>query len=287
MTNSSSPTLASRNAAAHKLRRYLRISSLVLLTVGPAIFLPVDVRPQGQPQPSAAKTSPSKKHRLRITRSYFTAVTLKADKASLSEIASDLSKRLGAQVIMGPGLKKRTITVEFYDLGLEPALRLLSPRDYIDYEIRANAQTAPLAVFLLDEDDAVPAKNAVVQSSSETIMIEGNTEDTPEQPASQVVEDPLQVTLNETYLTVKSKKQPLAAVLLTVADVLGVPAEIKYESTEIVDTEIKSTPFEDAITRLSPNIRLYLRADLTRAQRIPLRLKLVPPTKGVDSALNQ
>ena len=285
MTYSNSPTIASKYAD-QRLTRYLRVSSLVVLIVSLAMLLPVDARPQAQPQPGAAKTLHKKQHKLRITKGYLAAVSLKADKAKLSEIAQDLAKRLGTQVLLGPGLRMKSITVEFYDLPLEQALRLLAPRVYVDYEIRANAQPVPLAVFLMDEGDADPEKTAVVQGSSEALLIEGNTEDTAEQSEAQHEDDPLQVELDETYLTVKSKKQPVAAVLLTIAEVLGVPAEIKYDSNEIIDTEIKDTPFEDAIARLSPNIRLYVRADLTRSLRTPLRLKLVPPAKVADAAVD-
>jgi hypothetical protein len=110
------------------------------------------------------------------------------------------------------------------------------------------------------------------------MIIEGNTEDTAEASNIESQEDPLQVDLDDNnLLTIKSKKQLLAAVVLTIAEVLEVPAEIKYESPEIVNTVIKDTPLEDAITRLSPNIRLYVRADLNRSERTPLRLTVVPP----------
>jgi hypothetical protein len=253
-----------------------------LLIAASGIFLAPDARPQGQTQPqSAARPAPKKKYRLRITEGDIIGVSLKADKARMTEIAADLSKRLGTRVILGPSLTKEAITVEFVDLTLEPALRMLAPRVYIDYEIRANAQPTLLAIFLMDQDDPDPAKNAVVQGSSEAMLIEGNTEDNPEQSEVQRDDDPLQVDLNDNYLTIKSKKQPLAAVVLTIAEVLGVPAEIRYDSNEIVDTEIKDTPFEDAIARLSPNIRLYVRADLTRSRRTPLRLALVRPVEKV------
>src|SRR6266566_3332513 len=85
-------------------------------------------------------------------------------------------------------------------------------------------------------------------------------------------DEPLQAELDGDQLTVKAKKQPLVAVLVTVAEVLEVPAEIKYESTEIVDADIKKEPLEDVIPRLSPNVRLFVRADLTHSKRTPLRL---------------
>lgn len=287
MTHENPFAIASKSNAALMVSVYMRVIFFALLIATSGTFLIVAARPQGQTQPVAAKPAPKKKFRLRITKGYVTGVSLKADKAKMSEIAADLSKRLGARVILGPTMSKEALTVEFYDLPLEPALRLLAPRVYLDYEIRANAQPTLLGIFLMGQDDPDPAKNAVVQGSSEAMLIEGNTEDTPEQSEVQRDDDPLQVDLNDNHLTIKSKKQPLAVVVMTIAEVLGVPAEIKYDSNEIVDTEIKDTPFEDAIARISPNIRLYVRADLTRSQRTPLRLALVPPAKVVDSAMNQ
>ena len=286
MTYPSPLAVAGKSAAAWRVFSYLPVLFFALLVVTSGIFLPLDTRSQEPTQPRAAKPAPRKKHRLRITKGYLTSMNLKADKAKMSDIAADLSKRLGAKVILGPTMRGEAITVEFYDMPLEPALRLLAPRVYVDYEIQANAQPVPMAIFLMDQNDSDPARNAGVQGSSEAMMFEGNTEDTPEQPAEQASDDPLQVDLEDGHLTIKSKKQLLVAVVLTIAQVLEVPAEIKYDSTEIVDTVIKDTPFEDAITRLSPNIRLYVRVDLTRSQRTPLRLKLVPPPKLADSAMS-
>jgi len=214
---------------------------------------------------------------LRITKEGIIGVSLKADKAKMSEIAADLGKRLNTQVKLGPTLEKEALTVEFSDLPLEPAMSLLAPRVYIDYEIRKDALPAPMAIYLLGNTDPEPSLNAVVQGDSQAIMIEGNTEDPTGASIYQPEDDPLQVDLDDNSITIKSKKQPLAVVLMTVAEVLEIPAEIKYESTEIVDTVIKDTPLEDAIPRLSPNIRLYVRADLHKSVRTPLRLKLVPP----------
>lgn len=288
MTHENTFAVASKSNAALMVSPYLRIMFFAFLIATSGAFLTVAARPQGETLPqNAAKPAPKKKFRLRITKGYITGVSLKADKAKMSEIAADLSKRLGARVILGPTMSKEAITVEFYDLPLEPALRLLAPHVYLDYEIRADAQPTLLAIFLMGQDDPDPAKNAVVQGSSEAMLIEGNTEDTAEESAVQPDDDPLQVDLDDNHLTIKSKKQPLAAVVMTIAEVLGVPAEIKYDSNEIVDTVIKDTPFEDAIARISPNIRLYVRADLTRSQRTPLRLALVPPAKVADSAMNQ
>ncbi|HEV2829712.1 MAG TPA: hypothetical protein VGW76_19085 [Pyrinomonadaceae bacterium] len=262
------------SATKRKVSPYFRalFFAALLVTFQSQIF---NAESLGQTQsPSAAKRAPKKKHRLRITKGYVTGVSLKADKASMTEVAADLAKLLDAPVTLAPSIQKQVITVEFADIPLEPAMRLLAPRVFMDYEIRADAQPKLLGIFLVGQDDPDPAKDAIVQGSSQAMLFEGNTEETAEET---VADEPLQVDLDDANLTIKSKKQPLVALVITIADVLGVPAEIKYESNEIVDTVIKNTPFEDAIPRLSPNIRLYVRADVTRSERTALRLVLVPP----------
>ena len=271
--------VASETTASWRLTSCLQVMLLAILIAAQGSFLAVTGSPLGQTPPpkSAAKQPIKKKYTLRITKEGIIGVSLKADKARLSEIAADLSKRLNAQVKLGPTMEKEAITVEFSDLTLEPALSLLAPRVYVDYEIRKDAPPAPMGIYLLGNTDPEPALNAVVQGSTQSMLIEGNTEDTTEPSAVERQEDPLQVDLDDDYITIKSKKQPLAAVVLTVAEVLEIPADIRYESNEIVDTEIKDTLLEDAIPRLSPNIRLYVRVDLNRSQRTPLRLTVVPP----------
>jgi len=239
----------------------------------------VNAAPQQPARPAAAQSRPKQTYRLRITGGHIVGVSLKANKTKMTEIAAALSKRLSAQVVLGQSVSKEAITVEFADLPLETAMALLAPRVFIDYEIKANAPPAPLGIFLLGQEDPEPAKNATVKSSSQALMFEGNTEDEPAQPDPDA--DPLQVDLDDNFLTIKSKKQLLIAVVLTIAEVLEVPAEIRYESTEMVDVTIKDMPLESAIPGLSPNIRLYVRADLAKSQRTPLRVALVPPVEKV------
>jgi hypothetical protein len=266
--------------ATLRVSRCLQLIIFALLTAVQGVLLTVAATPHWQTPPGAARPPAKKKYTLRITKEDIIGVSLKANKAKLSEIGVDLSKRLGVKVILGPAMEKEAISVEFADLTIEPALRLLAPHVYLDYEIRAGAQPTLLGIFLFGAGDPDPAPNAVVEAGSQAMLIEGNTEDTGQATA----DDPLQVDLDDDdHLTIKSRKQPLAAVVMTIADVLGVPAEIKYESDEIVDTELKDMLAEDAIPRLSPNVRLYVRADLTRLQRTPLRLSIVPPAVKVAS----
>ena len=249
--------------------------SLALAVVLQGMFLLTNA----QPNPSQVDNSkkPVKRYTLKIQEGELVGVSLKANKARLSDVGAELATLLKTRVVLGPNMEKEAITVEFADLTVEQAVPLLAPHAYIDYEIRAGERPKALGIFLFANNDPDPSKTAVVTGSSEAMMIEGNTEDPTDASDSNAEEDPLQVELDGHYLTVKSKKQKLAAVVLTIAEVLEVPAEIKYDSSEIVDTEIKDVPFEDAIPRLSPNIRLYVRVDLTRVERKPLRLAVVAP----------
>jgi hypothetical protein len=71
----------------------------------------------------------------------------------------------------------------------------------------------------------------------------------------------------------------MSVVLLKIGEELGIPVDIQELNNSIVDTEISKLPIEDAVRQLSPNIRLFLRADLTRAERRALRLVLAEPPK--------
>lgn len=280
MIQKKSLTVSLTKAAHGTVPLYPRVVAFVFLIVTYAVFLPIDVHAQAPKQPGTSRPT-KKSHQLRITDGDIMGVSLKAEKARMTDIAADLAKRLNTSVRVGPSLQKEALTVEFADLSFDPAMGLIAPRVFVDYEIRSNAKPKMLAIYLMGFEDPEPAANETVKSSSEAIMIEGNTEDEPASPVDYEA-DPLQVDRDDNFLTIRSKKQPLIAVVLTIAEVLEVPAEIRYESTEIIDTVIKDTPFEDAIIRLSPNIRLYVRANLGKSIRTPLRLSLVPPVPPVE-----
>jgi hypothetical protein len=78
---------------------------------------------------------------------------------------------------------------------------------------------------------------------------------------------------------VKAKKQPLPLVLLKIGEEIGIPIDIQDSRMEIVDANISKLPVEDAVRQLAPNIRLFVRADLTRSERRVLRMVLVEPPK--------
>lgn len=248
------------------------------------------VSAQKQPDPALKQAEPAQKQApkpdfsLRISTQDLITLSLKAEKAQLSKIAREMSKKLKIPVLLGRSAQTREVTADFKDLTLEPAMHFLAPIVYIDYEINRSPGTPPqpVGIFLYGYDDAAPPINAVVSNRAQVIMIEGNTEDGVEgsQPAEQPEEQPLQVTYEKNALTVKAKKQALSVVLYKIALELGIPFELQTGSTEVVDVDINKMSVEDAVVRLSPQVRLYVRADLQRMERRPFRMVLVPPDKG-------
>ena len=211
-------------------------------------------------------------------------VSLKAEKASMAEVAQELSKRLKAPVFLGPERQKEQITLEFSDLTLEPALQLLSPTVYVDYEIDSSTADPPrvLGIFLYDANQGEPPATAVIHGSSQSMLIEGNTEDGVEPEADDDKKDeekPLRITYQNYLLSVKAKKQPLPLVLLKIGEQIGVPVDIQDTRMEVVDANISKLSVEDAVRQLAPNIRLFVRADLTRSERRVLRMVLAEPAK--------
>ena len=212
-------------------------------------------------------------------------ISLKAEKAKVSEVAQELSKRLKVPIFLGTERQNELMTIEFSQLTLEPALQLMSPTVYIDYEISPGSGEQPkaLGIYLFDANQGEPPLSAVVNGSTQSMLIEGNTEDgvEPENETEEKKEEPpLRVFFKDNLLTVKAKKQPLSLVMLKIGEQLGIPVDIQeLNNSSVVDADISKLPVEDVVRQLSPHIRLFLRADLTRAERRALRLVLAEPSK--------
>ena len=214
-------------------------------------------------------------------------ISLKAEKARMSEVAQELSKRLKTPIFLGPERQNELLTLEFSELTLEPALQLMSPSVYVDYEIDTGSLTPkPLGIFFYDANQGEPPLTALINNSSQSMLIEGNTEDgvpsADENAKKKEEEEPLRVTFKDNLLSVKANKQPLALVLLKIGEEIGIPVDIQQPSEHVVDTQISKLPVEDVVRQLSPNIRLFLRADLTRAERRALRLVLAEPLNATQ-----
>ena len=97
----------------------------------------------------------------------------------MSDVAQELSKKLKTPIFLGPERQNELITVEFSELTLEPALQLMSPTVYVDYEIDTGSgePPKPLGIFFYDANQGEPPATAVVTGSNQSMLIEGNTED--------------------------------------------------------------------------------------------------------------
>jgi hypothetical protein len=268
------------------LKRIFRFEVLKtggLLTLLVLIGLSGLVAAQEKPAPAAPAQKQKSTFTLKVKTGQVTGLSLKAKDAKLNEITTELSKRLKVPVILSPLMNKQAVSVEFTDLALEPALQLLAPQVYVDYQIGPMQQT-PLGIFLSGYNEPQPALNAVIPSSSQAMLIEGDTEDgvepTTDEAKKRLEEKPLRIIYAKNTLTIRSKSQLLSWVVLKVGDELGIPVEIRDESRELVTMDIIGLPSEEALQRLSPNIRLYVRADLQRMERTPLRLLLLAPSNA-------
>jgi hypothetical protein len=241
---------------------------------------------QKDSKPADAKATAKLPYVLKIKKNPILNISLKAEKAKMSEVAQELSKQLKVPVFLGPERQNELLTIEFSELTLEPALQLMSPSVYVDYEIETGSGAPPkaLGIYLFDANQGEPPLTAVVNGSTQSMLIEGNTEDGVEPQTDddkkKLEEQPLRVEFKDNLLSVKAKKQPLALVLLKIGEELGIPVDIQEQNVAaVVDAEISKLPVEDVVRQLSPHLRLYLRADLTRAERRALRIVLAETPK--------
>ena len=239
--------------------------------------------PEKKPEQKAEKKKPG--FVLTVKTRPILNLSLKAEKASMAEVAHELSERLKVPVFLGTERQKETITIEFNELTLEPALQLMSPTVYVDYELDTGSQNPPkvLGIFLYDLNQGEPPATAVVSGSNQTLLVEGNTEDGVESESDEdkkkEEEQPLRVHYENYTLTVKAKKQPLPLILVKIGEEIGIPVDIQNERMDPIDVDLSKLPVEDVVRQLSPYIKLYYRADLTRAEKRALRLILAEPPK--------
>jgi hypothetical protein len=239
--------------------------------------------------PKEAKPAATKQaYVVKIKKSPLLNISVKAEKAKVSDVAQELSKQLKVPIFLGTERQNELLTIEFNELTLEPALQLMSPTVYVDYEIDtgSGAPPKPLGIYFFDANQGEPPLTQVVNGSTQSMLIEGNTEDgvepETEDDKKKAEEQPLKVAFKDNLLTVKAKKQPLTLVLLKIGEELGIPVDIQDQNASVIDAEFSKLPIEDLIRQLSPHIRLYLRADLTRAERRALRLVLAEPPKATQ-----
>ncbi|MDT7542639.1 MAG: hypothetical protein QOE33_2543 [Acidobacteriota bacterium] len=211
-------------------------------------------------------------------------VTLKAKDAPLTEVAAALGKKLKAPVVLSPLMQKQRVTLDFTNVPLEGAVKMLAPLPYVDYEVSGDGATQPrlLGVFLYAFNEEPPARDAIAKGEPEAILITGNTEEGTEgyEKQREKEETPLAVKFERNLVSVRAHQQPLTVVLYEIASKVDIPFEMKYESSDLVDVNFSNYTLEQAARALSPNIRLYQRVNLTNYESTPLRLSLVQPANS-------
>jgi hypothetical protein len=280
-------------------------ASLVVLCAGAAAAgaaaarqQPAQGKPAAPPAADARRSSPAQGNaapkgreaaawRLTVRKGAPARITLRAKDAPLREIAAELSRKLDAPVFLSRVMQQQRVSHEFSDIPLEGALRILAPQTYVDYEVSGDplAQPRPVGVYLHALNEEPPDPAAVVKGESESLLIQGHTEEGTEdyEKAREKDDLPLRVRVEKSLLSVRARRQPLVAVLAEIASRVDIPFEMKYESGDLVDVDFNGYTIEQAVRSLAPNIRLYLRTDLTSYESRPLRLVLVSPVNSQQS----
>jgi hypothetical protein len=204
--------------------------------------------------------------------------TVKATEARLLDVVAEISRLVKVPVTLSPVMQKQRVTLDFGGLNLDAMLRMLAPQPVVDYEAGGDdPQPRPLAIYLQALNERPPSPSAEMRSNSEAILIEGDTEEGTEREAKKEEEDPLKVSYANNQLSVRARKQPLSVVLFKIANEVGVPFDLRFESSQIIDVEFDNQPLDQAVRSLSPEVRLYYRQDLQTFQIQPIRLALVSP----------
>jgi hypothetical protein len=251
------------------------------LIAGLGVAVPAMAAAQAAQAPQAPKATrpaparaPVKRYALSVkNEDGFLNVALKARQARMADIAADLGLRLRARVVVGPELAKDAVSVDVPSSPLEAVLQALAPRVLVDYEVRQDAQPRPLVIYLLAPADTEPTANVAARGVSQGVVISGHTEETPTADGS----DPVTISGDAHQLSIAAKQQPLALVAMAVADILGITLDMDYPAGELVEVSVASLPAEDAVLAISPNVRLHVRVDLSRAERTPLKLVVTRP----------
>src|SRR5688572_258168 len=119
----------------------LALFATIYVSIALAVFAQTaDPKPAAASEKKTEQAAPAAKDpklpfTLRITNDQIIGVSLKAKDISLKAIAAELAKRLKIPVMVTPIAEKHMVTVNFSDLVIEPAMQMLAPQVFIDYEI--------------------------------------------------------------------------------------------------------------------------------------------------------
>lgn len=302
-----------RPGIAHIARLAIVIGLTALLISGatPSIGLfQIDVRaqqssPQQPQQPQQSPSTPDAEAqtaqlergqwRVRVvaaTDGKPLTLRVAAADAALADVAADIGRQLRVNVTVSTALEYHRVTLQTADVELETALRLLAPRAYVDYVISGGSTASPplcRAIFLHARDEPAPEPDAGYTSDIGLTLIEGNTDDLPEdgaanKPAGQataankspgeVKESPLRVLYANNKLSVRARRQSLTMVLFAISEAMEIPLDLQLASGLLVDVDFNDQSLEQAMRLLPAKAQLHLRTDLQTKTSTPLRFVL-------------
>src|SRR5260370_3117653 len=129
---------------------------------------------EAKPKDEKAAAKPA--FTLKVKTKPILNLSLKAEKARLADVTEQLSKSLKIPVFLGQGMEKQLVSVEFSELTLEPAMQLLAPEVYIDYEINmaAGNQPRPLGIFFYAATQSEPPATPALPPHNPAVLLPDN-----------------------------------------------------------------------------------------------------------------
>ena len=233
-----------------------------LLTVFLVVCVPLTAHAARKKKPLAVEVSASSDG--------LPLVTLTASGAPLGEVAERLAKKLGTTIDVSAAARNFRVTTELDQQPLDLTLRELAPQAYVDGILSGGGtgKTVVLSIHLRSAGEAAPSVEELAKRTSEVMMFFGNTED----PSIDPLEDKLEVTWRNDRLRVFAKQQSLTVVVARIADALGIPLELAGDSREVIDVAVSDATLEQAMSALTPSVKLYHRKDLATFRLTPVRL---------------
>ena len=234
------------------------------------VLVPLTGQAAKKKQPLTVEVSPSS--------GGLPLVTATASNAPLGEIAERLEKKLATKIDVSAAARDLRVTTELDRQPLDLTLRELAPQAYLDGILSGGGagKTAILIIHLRTAGEPAPAMAELKKRFSEVFMFSGNTEDPNIDPS----EGKLDVTWRNGRLRVFGKKQPLSVVVARIAEELGIPFELIGDSREVIDVAVTDATLEQAMSALTPSVKLYYRKNLATFGMTPVRLVLEEPFPG-------
>jgi hypothetical protein len=218
-------------------------------------------------------------------------VSVHAKKAPFSDVASEMGRQLKLKVPihLTDKAKQQLLTIDFDDLPMEAAVRLLSPHAVIDYVMNGGAdplypaRKQALTIYFLGSDEKAPEIPPWIMKDPSTEMYVGMvyaTEDEEKAELEKRKKD-LQVTYNDGLFTLHVHEQFLTDVLEEIAAKAGIGLNIlttngaQKEIDQKVTWDVAAVSLEELTNTWFPSgIRLYSRTDLEKDVSKPLRLTI-------------